>query len=177
VVGEVGIQEELDLVGVPHIGGPADGDKKIDLSPGNYMEHDKDVGAVVVGFDRYFNYYKIQYATLCLRENPGCQYIATNTDAVTHLTDAQEWAGNGSMVRVLSSSSLHVQVDTFSGKVERVSAFPREGSIRTEKSRRATVSFSSPKELGLSAYPLPPPVTSSSHVVPATSLTSLLPRD
>ena len=29
---------------------------------------------------------------------PGCLFIATNTDAVTHLTDAQEWAGNGSMV-------------------------------------------------------------------------------
>jgi hypothetical protein len=40
-----------------------------------------------------------RYATLCLRENPGCIFIATNTDAVTHLTDAQEWAGNGSMVR------------------------------------------------------------------------------
>jgi phosphoglycolate phosphatase len=53
---------------------------------------------VVVGFDRYINYYKIQYATLCIRENPGCLFIATNLDAVTHLTDAQEWAGNGSMV-------------------------------------------------------------------------------
>merc|ERR1719183_149014 len=105
VVGEIGIQEELDLVGIPHFGGPEDGEKKIDLSPGNYMEHDKDVGAVVVGFDRYFNYYKIQYATLCLRENPGCQYIATNTDAVTHLTDAQEWAGNGSMVGCIKGSS------------------------------------------------------------------------
>lgn len=51
------------------------------------------VGAVVVGFDRYINYYKIQYATLCIRENPGCLFIATNRDAVTHLTDAQEWAG------------------------------------------------------------------------------------
>jgi len=29
---------------------------------------------------------------------PGCEFIATNTDAVTHLTDAQEWAENGSMV-------------------------------------------------------------------------------
>jgi len=44
---------------------------------------------VVVGFDRYINYYKIQYATLCIRENPGCMFIATNRDAVTHLTDAQ----------------------------------------------------------------------------------------
>ena len=54
--------------------------------------------AVVVGFDRYFNYHKIQTAQLCINENPGCMFIATNTDAVTHLTDAQEWAGNGSMV-------------------------------------------------------------------------------
>lgn len=56
------------------------------------------VGAVVVGFDRHINYHKIQYATLCISENPGCHFIATNLDAKTHLTDAQEWAGNGSMV-------------------------------------------------------------------------------
>jgi len=40
------------------------------------------VGAVVVGFDRYINYYKIQMATLCIRENPGCIFIATNTGAL-----------------------------------------------------------------------------------------------
>lgn len=34
-----------------------------------------------------------RYGTLCIRENPGCLFIATNRDAVTHLTDAQEWAG------------------------------------------------------------------------------------
>ena len=62
------------------------------------------MGAVVVGFDRHINYYKIQYATLCIRENPGCLFVATNTDAVTHLTDAQEWAGNGSMVGALKGS-------------------------------------------------------------------------
>ena len=56
------------------------------------------VGAVVVGFDRHLNYHKIQYATLCISENPGCHFIATNLDAKTHLTDAQEWAGNGAMV-------------------------------------------------------------------------------
>ena len=98
VVGEVGIQEELDLIGVNHFGGPEDGDKVPDMGPGCKVDHDPDVGAVVVGFDRYVNYYKIQYAQLCINENPGCEFIATNTDAVTHLTDAQEWAGNGSMV-------------------------------------------------------------------------------
>merc|ERR1711924_377380 len=37
--------------------------------------------------------------------NPGCEFIATNTDAVTHLTDAQEWAGNGSMVGAIKGST------------------------------------------------------------------------
>ena len=62
------------------------------------VDHDHDVGAVIVGFDANINYYKIQYAQLCINENPGCEFIATNLDAVTHLTEAQEWAGNGAMV-------------------------------------------------------------------------------
>jgi len=61
------------------------------------LDIDHDVGAVVVGFDRHFNYYKIQYAQLAINENKA-EFIATNMDAVTHLTDAQEWAGAGSMV-------------------------------------------------------------------------------
>lgn len=97
VIGEVGIGDELDLIGVPHIGGPADKGKTIDLTPGYALEIDHDVGAVVVGFDRHFNYHKIQYAQLCINEL-GAEFIATNMDAVTHLTDAQEWAGAGSMV-------------------------------------------------------------------------------
>ena len=105
VIGEVGILEELDLAGIEHIGGPSDAGKQIDLTPGQRMEHDADVSAVIVGFDRNVNYYKIQYATLCIRENEGCQFIATNTDAVTHLTSAQEWAGNGSMVGAIKGST------------------------------------------------------------------------
>ena len=105
IIGEVGICEELDLVGVDYIGGPADSDKKVELTPGMRLDQDPDVGAVIVGFDRHVNYHKIQMATLCIRENPGCEFIATNTDAVTHLTDAQEWAGNGSMVGAIKGST------------------------------------------------------------------------
>jgi hypothetical protein len=82
---------------------------------------------VVVGFDRYINYYKIQYATLCIRENPGCLFIATNRDAVTHLTDAQvSWhhcvaceeysnhcvgnAAEGSMIDDLTGTVVHCAV-------------------------------------------------------------------
>uniref|UniRef100_A0A7S0PYB2 Phosphoglycolate phosphatase n=1 Tax=Coccolithus braarudii TaxID=221442 RepID=A0A7S0PYB2_9EUKA len=97
IIGEVGIQEELDLIGVAHIGGPEDAHEKIELKSGFALPHDENVGAVIVGFDRNINYYKIQYAQLCINENPGCEFIVTNLDAVTHLTDAQEWAGNGAM--------------------------------------------------------------------------------
>ncbi|KAI5083388.1 hypothetical protein GOP47_0003131 [Adiantum capillus-veneris] len=105
VIGEIGILKELELAGINYLGGPDDGDKKIDLTPGALMHHNHDVGAVVVGFDRYINYYKLQYGTLCIRENPGCLFIATNCDAVTHLTDAQEWAGGGSMVGAIKGST------------------------------------------------------------------------
>jgi len=105
LIGEVGICEELDLVGIPWVGGPEDKGKEIELTSGYMLEQDKDVGAVIVGFDRHVNYHKIQMATLCIRENPGCLFIATNLDAVTHLTDAQEWAGNGSMVGAIRGST------------------------------------------------------------------------
>jgi len=97
VIGEVGIQEELDLIGVPHVGGPADAGKMPDMSPGGRLNIDPTIGAVVVGFDRNINYHKIQTAQLAINEL-NAEFVATNLDAVTHLTDAQEWAGNGSMV-------------------------------------------------------------------------------
>ena len=97
IIGEVGLEEELDLIGVPHAGAGADAAKKPDMKPGGKLEIDEDIGAVVVGFDRDVNYYKIQTAQLAINELDA-EFIATNLDAVTHLTDAQEWAGNGAMV-------------------------------------------------------------------------------
>lgn len=98
VVGHDGVGEELDLIGVPHLGGLKDGNKVADLSRGGTVEWDKNVGAVVVGYDKTINYYKIQYAQLCINQNPGCRFIATNMDALAHCTEAQEWAAGGAMV-------------------------------------------------------------------------------
>jgi 4-nitrophenyl phosphatase/phosphoglycolate phosphatase len=97
VIGEPGITDELDLLDIPWLGCVDDKGKEPEMVSGSKVDHDPDVGAVIVGFDRNINYYKIQYAQLCINENPGCLFISTNMDKVTHLTDAQEWAGNGSM--------------------------------------------------------------------------------
>ncbi|KAE9448072.1 hypothetical protein C3L33_20032, partial [Rhododendron williamsianum] len=85
VIGEDGILKELELAGFQYLGGPDDGGKKIELKPGFLMEHDHNITILP---------HNGRYGTLCIRENPGCLFIATNRDAVTHLTDAQEWAGS-----------------------------------------------------------------------------------
>ena len=52
----------------------------------------------MVGYDQHINYYKIQYAQLCINSIPDCLFVATNLDATCHQTDAQLWADAGAMV-------------------------------------------------------------------------------
>nr|XP_043610347.1 phosphoglycolate phosphatase 2 [Erigeron canadensis] len=105
VIGGEGILEELKLAGFTGLGGPEDGKKTVELKSNTLFEHDKSVGAVVVGIDPYINYYKLQYGTLCIRENPGCIFIATNRDATGNMTDLQEWPGAGCMVAAVCGST------------------------------------------------------------------------
>ncbi|BBM99829.1 4-nitrophenyl phosphatase [Marchantia polymorpha subsp. ruderalis] len=105
VVGEEGIQQELEQAGIQYLGGPEDGEKKVEMGSGKNLEIDPNVGAVVVGFDHHINYYKMTYATLCIRTNPGCIFIATNCDSVAHFTDKQEWPAGGTMVGSIRVSS------------------------------------------------------------------------
>ncbi|XP_064398613.1 glycerol-3-phosphate phosphatase-like [Halichondria panicea] len=79
LMGLSGLAQELDLQGIPHIGvgpdpmvgGPAEL-AKITLDP--------EVGAVVVGFDKEFNWMKLIKACSYLHK-PDCLFIATNEDA------------------------------------------------------------------------------------------------
>ncbi|KAJ6863919.1 hypothetical protein NC651_034667 [Populus alba x Populus x berolinensis] len=89
VIGGEGILEELQLAGYTGLGGPEDGEKRVELKPNSLFEHDKSV----------------KYGTLCIRENPGCLFIATNRDAVGHMTDLQEWPGAGCMVAAMCGST------------------------------------------------------------------------
>ncbi|XP_010059542.2 phosphoglycolate phosphatase 2 [Eucalyptus grandis] len=105
VIGGEGIIEELQLAGYTGLGGPEDSKKTAEWKSNCLFEHDKSVGAVVVGLDPFINYYKLQYGTLCIRENPGCLFIATNRDAVGHMTNLQEWPGAGCMVAAICGST------------------------------------------------------------------------
>ena len=55
IIGDVGIQEEMDLLGIQHTGGPSDNGKVVELKPGYAMPHDKDVSQ--------------------FRDNEGCQLL------------------------------------------------------------------------------------------------------
>ena len=68
------------------------------IEEGEKVEVDPDVGAVIASFDRHINYYKIQYATVCLCTLPGCHFVATNLDA-RDKTETGFWAAAGAMVR------------------------------------------------------------------------------
>lgn len=60
-------------------------------------------------FEVCFKIFKIstcRYGTLCIRENPGCLFIATNLDAVGHMTDLQEWPGLPFFFSLFSLSSI-----------------------------------------------------------------------
>lgn len=91
VIGQEGILEELDLAGISHKGGPSDNGKQAVIASDTTFRIDPDIGAVIVGLDTGINYYKLQYAQLCLNTQKDCIFIATNMDAVTHLTSEQEW--------------------------------------------------------------------------------------
>ena len=98
VIGQSGICDELALLKIPFIDGSTHTDCKVDFSKNKGIVQDPDVQAVIVGFDPDINYFKIQYAQLCLNENKDCRFIATNLDTVAHLTSDQEWAEAGCCV-------------------------------------------------------------------------------
>ncbi|SGY46199.1 BQ5605_C001g00396 [Microbotryum silenes-dioicae] len=82
VIGEKGIEDELDSVGIRHSGGtdPAD-NVFIDLMDFSSITSDPEVGAVLCGLDMHLNYKKIAKGCRYLRENEGCHFVATNLDS------------------------------------------------------------------------------------------------
>jgi 4-nitrophenyl phosphatase len=84
VLGETGIEQELQSEGVPFIGG-TDASLRRDIDPQDFASIadgsalDPDVGIVLTGLDFHINYLKMALAFAYLRK--GAQYLATNIDS------------------------------------------------------------------------------------------------
>lgn len=121
VIGEKGVEDELDSVGIRYCGGTVswvsehEGGKVlsrcygvqapednvfIDLMDFSSVVADPEVGAVLCGLDMHFNYKKIAKAFRYLRENEGCLFIATNLDS-TFPTHGSVYPGASSSPRSL----------------------------------------------------------------------------
>jgi len=112
VVGEHGIEEELNHIGVKTLGGTTapiplnyiteDEFQKIELDP--------DVGAVVCGWDRRFSFLKLSTASMYVHNSHqregGCIFIATNRDSADKVTDTRFIPGGGCMVSAIEASSV-----------------------------------------------------------------------
>ena len=64
---------------------------------------DPDIGAVIVGLDGNFNYKKLAIAQGCLLQNPGCEFIAANTDPT--FPSKRIVPGGGAMVAAVQTAS------------------------------------------------------------------------
>jgi len=86
VVGEAGIETELDSESIPHLGG-TDPAYRREVTPEDYKlmaagdskALDPDVGVVLVGLDFHFNYLKMCYAYHYIKR--GALFLATNMDS------------------------------------------------------------------------------------------------
>ncbi|CCI41256.1 unnamed protein product [Albugo candida] len=99
VVGESGLVEDLENAGFECLG-MKDGLKHEFPKP---FSVDTDIKAVVVGLDRNISYYKLAYASTCVRTIPNCLFIATNLDP-TYPVDDAFLPGGGSVVKFMETA-------------------------------------------------------------------------
>ncbi|XP_077864453.1 glycerol-3-phosphate phosphatase-like [Saccoglossus kowalevskii] len=79
LVGSKGMADELDLMDIQYVGEGPDPATSLDIDEWKALSIDKEVKAVLVGFDEHFSYIKLIKASTYLSD-PGCVFIATNQD-------------------------------------------------------------------------------------------------
>ena len=106
VVGNEGMREELDNVGIKNFGvGPDNIVFSQNQAEIAKCKLEKNVGAVLVGFDGHFNFTKLVKAASYLR-NPNCVYIATNGDSRLPMDDSSHVIpGTGCIVNSVTTAA------------------------------------------------------------------------
>ncbi|KAG8900029.1 hypothetical protein FRC01_010282 [Tulasnella sp. 417] len=97
VIGQAGLEEELNEEGIQHIGGTDLSDKTLDAFDITKFERDPKVTVVLAGGDTAINYTKLAKAMQYLTQNPGCRFIATNEDSTYPVAGGQFLPGAGSL--------------------------------------------------------------------------------
>lgn len=104
IIGSNGIARELDAVNIPHYGvGPDENSENLQKFLRDEFKLKPNVGAVIVGFDEFFNYKKMVRAVSYL-ERPGCLFIGTNTDE-RFPTPGYILPGTGSIVKAVETAA------------------------------------------------------------------------
>ncbi|KAG8433294.1 hypothetical protein GDO86_017543 [Hymenochirus boettgeri] len=103
LVGGRALSDELEAAGIGHLGtGP---DPVIGgFSDWGSMGSDREVKAVVIGFDEHFSYMKLTRALHYLQDS-SCLFIATNTDTRLPLEGGKVIPGTGCLVRAVETAA------------------------------------------------------------------------
>ncbi|BEI83887.1 hypothetical protein CcaverHIS002_0404910 [Cutaneotrichosporon cavernicola] len=97
VLGEKGLEDELDAKGIQRTGG-TDPEDRVFLPSMDFSVYQPDpsIGAVLCGFDSGINYKKLCKAYSYLRDDPNVHFLLTNQDK-TFPTHGTTFVGSGSL--------------------------------------------------------------------------------
>ena len=104
VIGSEGILKELEAEGIKHAGiGPdiMDGDE-VELVKD--FKPDPEIGAVVIGFDKYFSFPKLVKAATYLQD-PNIHFVGTNCDTERPSPNNNTFPGTGCFIRTIEAAS------------------------------------------------------------------------
>lgn len=109
VIGEGGLERELDLENIKRCGGTDPAENRFHPSMDfSGIEADPDVGAVMCGYDGQINYHKLARAHRFLRENKDCLFILTNDDSTFPAANGQLYPGSGAISAPLRFALPHM---------------------------------------------------------------------
>lgn len=136
VIGEAGLEHELELEGIKSVGGTDPEENQffpsMDFSA---VKADPTIGAVMCGFDSKINYHKLARAHRFLRENEGIHWILTNDDSTFPTEDAL-YPGSGAISAPLRYALPHLKPiiigkpnEPFMAAIEKIHKIDRKRTI------------------------------------------------
>ena len=100
VLGERGMEEELEAEGISYVGGTAE-EERAHFQETDYelIKPDDQIGAVLCGLDQHITYRKLSRALMYLRQSTDVLFLATNMDS-TYPTHDTLFPGAGTTTTV-----------------------------------------------------------------------------